>query len=343
MTLQSSGQIALSNLRTEYTNLGSTAKVAMNEFYYGSNYLKKNKCTDQVRTDSSHPTKASHFDNIPALSTPKVQIKLTNFYSRVYYYARQAIVQVSGNNSSINVNNIENESECLKKNSNNTVFFVAETIDNCKATTTSNNGLTISQGSRPNTTCYLTNDYEIYGKGGKGGDGNGNTGENGGTALSLALNIYLKNNNRILGGGGGGGGGNARKDTYNECYCCSTTSASIAGSGGGGGKGGGGGGNAGSALSANFSYSGGNGSAGDSNTSSVPGSGGSGGGNCTYNTVIGTYCSNSGGNGGGWGESGSGGISGGQGGSGGNAISRRSGAYYVVLTSGTTAGITNTF
>ena len=74
MTLQSSGQIALSDLRTEYTNLGSTAKVAMNEFYYGSTYLQKNKCTDQARTDSSHPTKASHFDNVPVAGSGQIKV-----------------------------------------------------------------------------------------------------------------------------------------------------------------------------------------------------------------------------------------------------------------------------
>jgi len=333
MTLPSSGQISLSDLRTEYTNLGSQGQVAMNDFYYGSTHVQKNTCTDQARGDASHPTKASHFDNIPAVGAG--QIKLSNFYSKVYYYARQTTVQVNGSNASINVNAIEDEA--LKKNSNNTVFFVASTNGNCKATSTGNYALTIPQGGRPNTTCYLINDHAIYGKGGRGGDG-GNSGETGGTALSVASNIYLKNNNRILGGGGGGGGGGAKINSYNECYCCNTTNASIAGSGGGGGKGGGAGGNAGSALNANFTYGGGNGAAGDEDTSSVPGSGGSGGGNCVFNTVLGTYCSNGGGAGGGWGSSG-----GGSGGSGGNAIRRRSGAYYVVVTSGTTAGSTVTF
>ena len=339
MTLQSSGQIALSDLRTEYTNLGPQGQVAMNEFYYGSTYLKKNKCTEQARTDSSHPTKASHFDNVPILSDPKVQIKLTNFYSKVYYYARQTVVQISGSNASIDVTLIENEA--LKANSNNTVFFDAETTGNCSGSSPSSYGVTIPQGSRSNTTCYLTNDYAIYGKGGKGGDGGG-SGTPGGTAFSVATNIYLRNNNRILGGGGGGGGSSAKRNSYNECYCCNVTNASIGGSGGGGGKGGGAGGGASGALPANFMYSGGKGSPGDENTSSVPGSGGSGGSSCSYNTVLGNYCSNTGGPGGGWGQAGSPAPAG-SGGSGGSAIRRRSGAYYVVLTSGTTAGGTVTF
>jgi len=337
MTLPSSGQISLSDLRTEYTNLGSGGRVAMNDFYYGSTHLQKNTCTDQARGDASHPTKASHFDNIPAVGAG--QIKLSNFYSKVYYYARQTIARVSGSNASINVNVIEDEA--LKKNSNNTVFFVASTNGDCNATSTSNYGLTIPQGGRSNTTCYLINDHAIYGKGGRGGDGN-SSGSPGGTGFSVASNIYLKNNNRILGGGGGGAGGNAKRNSYNECYCCNVTNASIGGSGGGGGKGGGAGGNASAALAANFQYSGGNGQPGDNNTGSVPGSGGSGGGNCAFNTVLGNYCSESGGPGGGWGNSGSPAPAG-SGGSGGNAIRRRSGAYYVVLTSGTTAGSTVTF
>ena len=342
MTLQSSGQIALSDLRTEYTYLGSQGQVAMNDFYYGSTHLKKNKCTDQARTDSSHPTQSIHFQGIPVLATPRTQINLTNFYGKVYYYARQTVVQVNGSNASVNVNNIENEA--LKSNSNNTVFFDLDTTGNCNSTLTSNYGLTVPQGSRANTTCYLTNDYAIYGKGGKGGNGGGSSaerGEDGGTALSVATNVYLKNNNRILGGGGGGGGSNARKDTYNECYCCNITNASVAGSGGGGGKGGGGGGSAGSALGANFMYSGGNGFGGDENTSSVPGLGGNGGTRCSYNTVIGSYCSTPGGKGGGWGQAG--GSSDAGGGSAGNAVRYRSGSYYVVLTSGTQAGSTVTF
>lgn len=340
MTLQSSGQIALSDLRTEYTTLGSSAKVAMNDFYYGSTYLKKNKCTDQARGDTSHPTQASHFENIPAL-TSGGQIKLTNFYSKVYYFARQDVAQVSGNNASINVSTIEDEA--LKTNSNNTVFFDAETTGNCKATSTSNYALTIPQGSRPNTTCYLTNDYAIYGKGGNGGDGNSGKGGDGGTALSVATNTYLKNNSKILGGGGGGGAGGGKRQSYNECYCCNVTNASIGGSGGGGGKGGGAGGNKGPAPPANFKYSGGSGGGGDESTSSVPGSGGSGGSSCSYNVVLGSFCSNPGGNGGGWGDSGGSGTSGGGGGAGGKAIRRRSSSYYSVVTSGTTAGGTVTF
>jgi len=342
MTLQSSGQISFSDLRTEYTNLGSQGKVAMNDFYYGSTHLRRNRCTDQARTDTSHPRHSIHFSGIPVFSTPRSQIRLTNFYGKVYYYARQTVVQVSGSNASVNVVNIENES--IKSNSNNTVFFDLETIENCSASATSNFGLLIPQGSRPNTTCFLTNDYAIYGRGGRGGDGGGNTaqdGENGGTSLSVATNVYLRNNNRILGGGGGGGGGAARRDSYNECYCCSTTTASIGGSGGGGGKGNGGGGSAGPALSANFQYSGGNGAPGDENTSSVPGTGGSGGANCAFNKVLGTYCSIPGGNGGGWGQPG--GSSSAGGGAAGAAIRRRGSAYYVVLTSGTQAGSTVTF
>lgn len=336
MTLQSSGQIALSDLRTEYTNLGSTAKVAMNEFYYGSTYLQKNKCTDQARGDASHPTKASHFDNIPVSGT---QIKLTNFYNKVYYYARQAIVQVSGNNANVDVGTIEGEA--IKKNSNNTVFFDIDVTGNCKATTTGSYGLNIPQGSRPNTTCYLTNDYAIYGKGGNGGPA-GSGGSPGGTAFSVASNIYLKNNNRILGGGGGGGGSNGKRQSFNECYCCNVSNTSIGGSGGGGGKGGGAGGGAGGAPPSNFPAGpGGGGGNGDENTGSVPGSGGGGGGRCG-GFPQGTICADSGGSGGGWGQSGSPGPAGG-GGSGGDAIRRRSGAYYVVLTSGTTAGSTVTF
>jgi len=337
MTLPSSGQISLSDLRTEYTNLGSQGQVAMNDFYYGSTHVQKNTCTDQARGDASHPTKASHFDNIPAVGAG--QIKLSNFYSKVYYYAKQAITQVSGSNASINVNVIEDEA--LKKNNNNTVFFVASTNGDCKATSTSNYGLTIPQGSRPNTTCYLINDHAIYGKGGKGGDG-GSNGGGGGTGFSVASNIYLKNNNRILGGGGGGAGGAAKRNTFNECYCCSPSNTSIGGSGGGGGKGGGAGGGGGGALPSNFpAGSGGSGSPGDENTSSVPGSGGGGGGRCG-GFPRGTICSDGGGSGGGWGQGGSP-APGGSGGGAGDAIRRRSGAYYVVLTSGTTAGSTVTF
>lgn len=335
MTLQSSGQISLADLRTEYTNLGSRASVKLSDFYYGSTHVKRNKCTDQARTDTSHPTYSIHFVGIPVLGSS--QIKLTDFYNKVYYYARQQAVQVNGSNVQVNVTNIENES--LKSNSNNTVFFDVETSGNCNGSTTSNYALTIPEGSRPNTTCYFTNDYIVYGRGGNGGRGDGNGGENGGPAFYVSSNLYLKNNNRILGGGGGGGGGSGKTVSYNECYCCNVTNAGVGGSGGGGGKGNGQGGPPGSNPGANFQFGGNSGSSGDANAS---GGGGSGGSAC-HGTGGGTVCSNSGGNGGGWGESGGSGQSGGGGGSGGTAITRRSAAYYVEITSGTTAGGTVTF
>ena len=337
MTLQSSGQIALSDLRTEYTNLGVEGTVSMNDFYYGSTHLKKNKCTEQARIDTSHPTYAAHFQGIPILGSGS-SIKLTQFYSKVYYYAKQTLVQASGSNVTVNVADIENEA--IKKNSNNTVFFDIETNGNCTATTTSNYGLTIPQGSRTYTTCYFTNDYRIYGKGGSGGNANGGGGANGGTAFSVGTGIYLKNNNRILGGGGGGGAGGGKTVSYNECYCCNVSNAGVGGSGGGGGAGGGSGGSAGPNPSANFQYGGASGSSGNYNDSGANGSGGS---ICHSARQAGTLCSYSGGNGGDWGASGSGGQNGGGGGSGGNAIRYRSGSYYVVLTSGTTAGGTVTF
>lgn len=330
MTLQASGQISMSDLRSEYTNLGPRAEVRMSQFYYGSTYLRSNACSDLVRGDASHPRHAAHFPNIPALNAqgnPSTSIRLTNFYGRSYFYARQATVTVSGNNASVNSTDIENEA--IKSNDINTVFYVVATNGNCAATSTANYGLVISQGSRGGTTCYLINDHRIYGRGGRGGDGggeSGNPGAGGGPALFLAPNVYLRNNNRILGGGNGGAGSAARRNSYNECYCCNITNASIAGSGGGGGKGGGAGGSAGTALAANFRYSGGAGGEGNYDDT---GDGGAGGGSCSYNTVIGNYCSTPGETGGGWG--------------GGTGINRRASAYYVVLASGTVSGGTGTF
>lgn len=347
MTLPSSGQISLANLRTEYTNLGSQASVKMSDFYYGSRYLRRNRCTDRARTDTSHPGYTIHFQGIPVVSSPvgSELIRLSQFYGKVYYYARQSNVLVNGTNASVNTAGIENEA--IKTNTNNSAFFDVLTTGDCFASSTSNFGLSIAQNNRSHTTCYLINDFRVYGRGGRGGNGgvqagteSGQGGENGGTALSLATLTYLVNNNRILGGGGGGGGGAARRDSYNECYCCNVTNASIAGSGGGGGKGSGAGGSAGSALAANFRYPGGNGSAGDTANT---GAGGSGGSSCSFNVVIGTYCSNSGGNGGTWGTVGNSSASGEPGGSGGAAIRRRDAAYYSVITSGTTAGGTVTF
>jgi len=335
MTLQSSGQIALSDLRTEYTNLGSTAQVAMNDFYYGSTHLKKNKCTDKVRTDTSHPVQGVHFAGIPVLGSGSL-IKLTQFYGKIYYYARQTVATVSGNNASVNVGSIENEA--LKSNSVNSAFFELQTNGNCTATSTSNDGLNIPGGSRPGTTCYFTNNYKIYGKGGNGGNANGGNGQDGGPAFVVSSNIYVNNGGRILGGGGGGGAGNGKTVSYNECYCCNTTNAGFGGGGGGGGAGGGKGGNAGPIPGANFQYSGQSGSDGNYNDSGANGSGGS---RCHSARQAGTVCINPGANGGDWGSGG--GTSNGGGGSGGKGIRRKSGKYYVVLTSGTVAGGTHTF
>jgi len=159
----------------------------------------------------------------------------------------------------------------------------------------------IASGTFPvGSTVKITNNGNIYGKGGDGGAGginaaDGAAGSVGGYAISLGYAITIDNTNgNIFGGGGsgGGGGGNTR-----------------------GGTGGGGGGGQGSQDSA-----GGSGSpAGSSGTAAGPGAGG----NSSYGD---------GGTGGAWGTTGNSGAdgpvggNGGAGGAAGNAVKQNGNA-----------------
>lgn len=338
MTLQSSGQISLGNLRSEYTNLGSKATVKLSDFYYGSTFVKKNTCTDAAKSSADHPTKDSHFLNI---KTSANNIKLTDYYSRTYYYAHQTLIKPSGSNVNVSTTDIENSA--IKKNSENTVFYDILVDSDCYASTTSNYGLSINAGNNSNTTCYFTNSARIYGKGGAGGVGDALNGSNGGPALRIYINTFINNTNRILGGGGGGGGGGGKLQSYNRCYCCTTGSAGISGGGGGGGKGNGEGGRSGTIPqdgNTEVRTAGGNGATGDTENT---GPGGGAGSVCVDVTYLGTQCSNPGGTGGTWGTSGNAASGGGSGGTGGGAITRKTDKYYNVINGGTTAGGTSTF
>lgn len=335
--------ISFSQLSTEY--FGSSTNIKLSDYYYGGNLLQKNTCTDAVRSlgdaflgNSSGFT--AHFKNVPETGS----ISMSAFRGKTYYYAKQTVTNVSGDDQSVNSTTIEDEA--LRDNSENSAYFVVTTTGNCKATSTSNTGLTITNANRGYTTCYLNNSNKIWGKGGAGGKGqsNGSNGKNGGTSIRTGTHLIINNNDgRILGGGGGGGGGAVQRISYKEGYCStSNTNFSIGGSGGGGGAGGGAGGAKGDPQPANFtSNSNGNGSAGTYDDSNAGGNGGSG---CGYNRVLGTVCSYTGGNGGTWGTDGNGGPGPGTGGgSGGKSIRYKDGKNVHYVIEGTVAGSTQAY
>lgn len=335
MTLPSSN-LAFSALRSEY-KLTSSGPISFNELYYGGPYLKKNACTDAVRSNGlatgSGGGYVPHFKDIPA-SGP---IKASYYLGKAYYYAKQSNVFVNGFDAVFNTSSIEAESP----KPNSPAYYVLITNGNCTSTSTSRYGLTINRGNAGKSTVYFINNNFIYGKGGAGGRGEdgGTNGENGGPALFVGPNCFIVNNNSILGGGGGGGGASSVKYTYNECYCCGPTNTSLAGSGGGGGAGGGAGGPPGIPPTSNFPNGANFGQNGNYNNT---GAGGAGGSACANNVVVGTFCTPQAGNGGDWGSSG--GNSATSGGSGGAGIVKQSGVdtdggfLYKIITTGRIAG-----
>lgn len=341
MTLPTSGTIKMSQMRTEYTDLGALSQVRLRDFYYGASvtksYLPKNSCTDAVRANTSHPGYTPHLEGIPAVSSPvgSLPIKLSQFYGKSYYYAPQTDSTISGNVKTFNVNTIE--SAALKSNTINSAFIDLQVNGEMRATATNNRALTINAKKRSHTTVWVNNTSRILGKGGRGGNGGGSSGskgQNGGDAFYSSSHTFINNNGKIYGGGGGGGGGRCNNRSYNECYCCNVTNAGVGGGGGGGGKGGGDGGNGGSACAANFKNNGNNGSAANWNDTGGGGSGGSG-------TKCPSVClsMDPGGNGGGWASTGGSGNGGG--GSGGVAFKKKSGLYMKITKTGSIAGSTS--
>ena len=352
MTLTSSGQISMQDLKKEYTDLSDKAEVRLSSFYYGksttSSYLAKNACSDAIRatiSDSTkHPGFTPHLEGIPAVSDPvgDTPIKLTHFYGKSYYYAPQSASNVSGDNTVFNPA-IE-EGNALKSNTINSAFIDVNASGQNRGTTTSNPGLTIATKNRSHTTVWLNipSDQRIIGKGGAGGNGNDNNGNPGGHAIQSNIHIFLNNNGRVLGGGGGGGASGCATRTFKEAYCAGNSNGSVGGCGGGGGKGTGAGGSpSGANCGGNFPTDGFGGDAADESNDGAGGSGGSG---TRYldSTVDGTaiYCNaNAAAAGGGWGSGG--GNSSGNGGAAGKALYVASGMYRKITASGIIAGTTN--
>lgn len=349
MTLPASGNsISMSQMRSEYTNLQSLTEVRLSSFYYGasktSSYLAKNKCSDAIRTYTDHPGYTPHLSGIPAVSDPigGSPIKLSQFYSKTYYFAPQTESNVSGTN--VGFNPKTEEGNALKSNSNNSTFIDVSLSGECNSNSTGSSGLNIGTKDRDHTTVYLTvpSGQRIIGKGGKGGDGNSGNGSPGGHALTSQIHIFLNNQGRVYGGGGGGGASGCNSTSFKECYCCGDSNGSVGGCGGGGGKGGGeGGSGAGANCGGNFATSGFGGNSGDSNNDGGGGSGGSG---TRYldSTVDGVaiYLSaTSGSAGGGWGSAGD--NNAGSGGAAGKAFYVKSGMYRKIVATGSIAGTTN--
>lgn len=356
MTLPASGNpISMSQMRTEYTELQSQSQVRLSDFYYGASktksYLPKNSCTDAVRATASdatkHPGFTPHLEGIPEVSSPvgSAPIKLSQFYSKSYYFAPQDDSSISGTNVIFDPK-VE-EDNALKTNAINSTFIDVNVSSECNSDNTSKAGVTISTKQRSHTTVWLNipSNQRIIGKGGKGGDANGNAGSDGGNAITSNIHIFLNSQGRTYGGGGGGGASGCNSRTFQECYCCGSSSGSVGGCGGGGGAGGGAGGAGGGAdCGGNFATSGFSGTAGGSANDSTGGAGGSGSRylDSTVDGVSININANAGSGGGGWGAAGGGGGSNGNGGAAGKALYVKSGMYRKILTTGQgVAGTTN--
>jgi hypothetical protein len=289
MTLPSSGNsISLSQLRTEYTNLGSSAEVKLSSFYYGASqtkfYLPRNNCTDAVRgtvSDSpTHPGRVPHLQGIPQVSNPigNTPIRFSQFYGKTYYYAPITASSINGSNNaqSFSPSTIENQAPDGKQNNENAVFIDLNVTGECRASSTGSYALTIGTKQRTNTTVWINVTGNVKGKGGAGGKGNcvSAGGESGGPALQAQCHTFLNNTGRIYGGGAGGSGGSNSNETWNECWFCGPTNRSYGGGGGGGGSGGGPGGPGGPGCSANFNNGGNDGGSGGWGDAAASGGGG---------------------------------------------------------------------
>ncbi len=160
----------------------------------------------------------------------------------------------------------------------------------------------LSSGNLPaGSIVRIVNNGYIYGAGGKGGNAGGSyyaseVGQDGGSAISTTVPIYIDNTNGYIFGGGGGGAGGTQ---------CGTTNILACGGSGGGGRGYA----AGAAGILGGCYSGANypnGSSGGAGSFSGPGGGGGGASSGVYpNQWAGGTCySGAGGAGGEWGSAG---------------------------------------
>lgn len=171
MTLQSSGEISIGDIQTEF---GGTNPAAMSEYYRGGLYVTENNTFIPV----SGEIKESHF----------------------YGAAKQYKLTLSTNYSTPQ----DLRTLALSLGWNGTDALLVTNNGKISSNTTATAALTIA-GSFPNGVLLVNNGY-IVGMGGAGG-GPENVGQAGGNALQVSVAATVTNNGTLAGGGGGGGAG----------------------------------------------------------------------------------------------------------------------------------------
>lgn len=322
MALQTSGEISLANIQTEF---GGSNPISMSEYYRGGSHVYGNN------------------PNVPSAGL----ISMGDFYGGVgaVLLSSAGTINGYGNRQQITVSNYISSGQALIIPSDMYVW----------SNSTGAYGLIV------NIPCTIINYGRIIGKGGNGGSYT-TRGYNGGSAMritSSGVTVQNMSGGYIAGGGGGGGGGSyaggnnragggagagganggngAYPYYYNTSYGggggaingTSTGTLSGATAGGGGGGGGSPGGGSGRQLPGSSR----GGSAGGSNIGGAGGGGGSVGGNHRSGAQGGSAAAG----GGGWGaRGGAGGAS--SYGNGGRAISATT--SYTLSNSGTIYGAT---
>lgn len=208
MAIQSSGQISIVDIATEFSD---SPPHALNEFYRGGGKVPTNNT------------------NVPTSG----QIAFNNFYGAVNRLIINIIISSDTANyvlSPLTVPGYISGISDITLTINSGVFVYS--------TSTSNAGLTVGNFNSGDTINIINNGY-IMGMGGAGGGEGRNNGGNGGDALSIQNNITMWTSQGGYAGlyAGGGGGGGSRGLYTNE-------SGGYVITGGGGGAGGGAGGNA---------------------------------------------------------------------------------------------------
>lgn len=213
MTLQSSGSISTSQIKTEFSERFPNNPVIISQY---RNY--------------GYP-----LPRIPGSGS----IDFSDFYGKSY----RQIINITYTGNTNNVNILTAAQPFFTSGTPADIIVTINTGVVIGSNSTGSYALTVPSGSYPtdgfnNTRVFIYNYGYIVGRGGDGGagncgDGGGTAGGNGGPALLIQYPTTIHNHQTIAGGGGGGGGGGGDFDSCGKNGCCRT----ICGGGGGGGAG----------------------------------------------------------------------------------------------------------
>jgi len=325
LTTPSGGEISIGKLTQVFTTQSVNTEHRLHDFLYGGSIVKANECTGLL-VSNSRPARW-RFNGIPAhQSTPKPNVKLSDFWGKGFYHAPSGSISVSGSAAFYSTRTAEDGGgkNIGGQSGKYPAFFTLVAAGERKAGSITEYAFRINQENGWwESTVVFKNNGQIKGKGGRGGNGNNNNGkQNGGPALRINAPAFFYNQSGafVYGGGAGGNSGGSSSGQYKECYCCNNTRWSAGGNGGGGGAGAGQGGSGGGAPGGNFNCNGNNG-----NNGNWSGPGGQVGNKCcNARAPKGSVCTNAGTAGGNWGS--------------GKAVVYPSKKYYTTMTAGATLG-----